>query len=80
PSNTSFLHFLPLSTDFPPQYVLSDHHFRQICRKFQLYSSCCPSLYLSIRTRVGGLGRYFHKRFVVCLIYDKPSNMHLWLL
>ncbi|XP_040937953.1 uncharacterized protein [Gossypium hirsutum] len=51
-----------LSTDFPPQYVLSDHHFRQICGKFQLYSSCCPSLYLSIRTRVGGLGRYFHKR------------------
>ncbi|XP_040953648.1 uncharacterized protein [Gossypium hirsutum] len=29
---------------------------------FKLYSSCCPSLYLSIRTRVGGLGRYFHKR------------------
>ncbi|XP_040933760.1 uncharacterized protein [Gossypium hirsutum] len=26
------------------------------------FSSCCPSLYLSIRTRVGGLGRYFHKR------------------
>ncbi|KAG4116344.1 hypothetical protein ERO13_D12G163933v2 [Gossypium hirsutum] len=73
------LHF-DLSTDFPPQYVLSDHYFRQICGKFQLYSSCCPSLYLSIRTRVGGLGRYFHKRFVVCLIYDKPSNMHLWLL
>ncbi|KAB2037153.1 hypothetical protein ES319_D03G054700v1 [Gossypium barbadense] len=35
-----------------------------------LYSCCCPSLYLSILTPVGGLGRYFHKRFVVCLIYD----------
>ncbi|PPD80543.1 hypothetical protein GOBAR_DD22529 [Gossypium barbadense] len=30
-----------------------------------LYSSCCPSLYLSIRTPVAGLGRYFHKRFVM---------------
>ncbi|XP_040953651.1 uncharacterized protein [Gossypium hirsutum] len=48
-----------LSTDFPHNtFSPTTISVRSVGN----FSSCCPSLYLSIRTRVGGLGRYFHKR------------------